>query len=99
MKPIFVLLISLLTAFYSFGQKPRAREIGIPFDGVPGKYNSITDVQGVEVGYSTIISGTGANELGEGPVRTGVTAIFPRGKAQNLALYTPIGIASMETEK
>ena len=85
MKPIFVLLISLLTAFYSFGQKPRAREIGIPFDGVPGKYNSITDVQGVEVGYSTIISGTGANELGEGPVRTGVTAIFPRGKAQKFS--------------
>ncbi len=85
MKPIFIFSISLLTAFYSFGQKPRAREIGIPFDGVPGKYNSITDVQGVEVGYSTIISGTGTNELGAGPVRTGVTAIFPRGKAQKFS--------------
>ena len=85
MNPIFIFSISLLTAFYSFGQKPRAREIGIPFDGVPGKYNSITDVQGVEVGYSTIISGTGTNELGVGPVRTGVTAIFPRGKAQKFS--------------
>ncbi len=85
MKPIFIFSISLLTAFYSFGQKPRAREIGIPFDGVPGKYNSITDVQGVEVGYSTIISGSGTKELGAGPVRTGVTAIFPRGKAQKFS--------------
>ena len=85
MNPILIFSISLLTAFYSFGQKPRAREIGIPFDGVPGKYNSITDVQGVEVGYSTIISGTGTNELGVGPVRTGVTAIFPRGKAQKFS--------------
>ena len=85
MKTIFIFSISLLTAFYSFGQKPRAREIGIPFDGVPGKYNSITDVQGVEVGYSTIISGSGTNELGAGPVRTGVTAIFPRGKAQKFS--------------
>ena len=85
MKPIFTFSISLLTAFYLFGQKPRAREIGIPFDGVPGKYNSITDVQGVEVGYSTIISGSGTKELGAGPVRTGVTAIFPRGKAQKFS--------------
>ena len=85
MNPILIFSISLLTAFYSFGQKPRAREIGIPFDGVPGKYNSITDVQGVEVGYSTIISGTGTNEIGVGPVRTGVTAIFPRGKAQKFS--------------
>ena len=85
MKTLFIFSISLLTALYSFGQKPRAREIGIPFDGVPGKYNSITDVQGVEVGYSTIISGTGTNELGAGPIRTGVTAIFPRGKAQKFS--------------
>jgi D-aminopeptidase len=63
-----------------FGQKPRARDIGIPFTGTPGKYNAITDVKGVEVGYSTLISGHGKNVRGKGPVRTGVTAILPRGK-------------------
>lgn len=66
-----------------FAQKPRARDIGIPFDGTPGKFNAITDVKGVEVGYSTIISGTGKNIRGKGPVRTGVTAILPRGKNNN----------------
>ena len=64
-------------------QKPRARDIGIPFDGKPGKFNAITDVKGVEVGYSTIISGTGKNIRGKGPVRTGVTAILPRGRNNN----------------
>ncbi len=64
-------------------QKPRARDIGIPFDGVTGKYNAITDVQGVEVGYSTIISGSGKNIRGKGPARTGVTAILPRGRNNN----------------
>ena len=59
MKLIFIFSISILTAFYSFGQKPRARGIGIPFDGIPGQNNSITDIPGVEVGYSTIISGKG----------------------------------------
>ena len=85
MKPIFILLLSLLAALSSYGQKPRARDLGVPFDGVPGQNNSITDVRGVEVGYSTIISGTGTNILGTGPVRTGVTAIFPRGKAQKFS--------------
>ncbi|HLP36888.1 P1 family peptidase [Lacibacter sp.] len=64
-------------------QKQRARDIGIPFDGTPGKFNAITDVKGVEVGYSTIISGTGKNIRGKGPVRTGVTAILPRGMNNN----------------
>ncbi len=64
-------------------QKLRARDIGIPFDGTPGKFNAITDVKGVEVGYSTIISGEGKNIRGKGPVRTGVTAILPRGKNNN----------------
>ena len=64
-------------------QKPRARDIGIPFDGKPGKFNAITDVKGVEVGYSTIISGSGKNIRGKGPVRTGVTAILPRGRNNN----------------
>ena len=65
------------------GQKPRARDIGIPFNGTTGKFNAITDVKGVEVGYSTIISGQGKNVRGKGPVRTGVTAILPRGKNNN----------------
>ena len=57
----------------------RARDLGIPFDGTPGKFNAITDVAGVEVGYTTLISGEGKIEVGKGPVRTGVTAIIPRG--------------------
>src|SRR6266436_1425496 len=57
----------------------RARDLGVPFDGTPGKLNSITDVPGVEVGYTTLISGEGKLETGKGPVRTGVTAIIPRG--------------------
>jgi D-aminopeptidase len=57
----------------------RARALGIPFDGTPGKLNAITDVAGVEVGYTTLISGEGKLEVGKGPVRTGVTAIIPRG--------------------
>jgi D-aminopeptidase len=57
----------------------RARDLGVPFDGTPGKLNSITDVPGIEVGYTTLISGEGKLEVGKGPVRTGVTAIIPRG--------------------
>jgi L-aminopeptidase/D-esterase-like protein len=60
--------------------EPRARDIGIPFDGKPGPLNAITDVAGVEVGHETLISGKGKLVVGEGPVRTGVTAIVPRGK-------------------
>ena len=60
--------------------KPRARDLGVPFDGTPGAYNSITDVSGVLVGYTTLISGEGKLAVGKGPVRTGVTAILPRGK-------------------
>lgn len=60
--------------------KPRARDLKIPFDGTPGKLNAITDVPGVEVGHKTIIKGDGKLEIGKGPARTGVTAIFPLGK-------------------
>ena len=63
----------------------RARDLGVVFDGEPGKLNAITDVAGVEVGFSTIISGDGKLDVGNGPVRTGVTAIHPRGKA-----YDPV---------
>jgi L-aminopeptidase/D-esterase-like protein len=61
-------------------EKPRARDLGVPFDGTPGPLNAITDVPGVTVGYTTLISGEGKLQIGKGPVRTGVTAILPRGK-------------------
>ncbi len=60
--------------------KPRARDLGVPFDGNPGPLNAITDVAGIEVGEVTLISGSGKLKVGSGPVRTGVTAILPRGK-------------------
>jgi D-aminopeptidase len=60
--------------------KPRARDLGVPFDGTSGPLNAITDVKGVEVGHTTLISGSGPLKVGVGPVRTGVTAILPRGK-------------------
>lgn len=60
--------------------KPRARDLGIPLPGTPGPLNAITDVAGIEVGFTTIISGSGKLERGKGPVRTGVTAILPRGR-------------------
>lgn len=82
---IITVAVTLLLSFPLFinAQKQRARDIGIPFNGKPGKFNAITDVAGVEVGYSTIISDTGKNIRGKGPVRTGVTAILPRGKNNN----------------
>src|SRR5258708_462238 len=58
----------------------RARDYGIPFDGQPGKFNAITDVTGVEVGHTTLIQGEGPLVKGKGPVRTGGTAILPRGR-------------------
>jgi D-aminopeptidase len=59
---------------------PRARDLGIPFDGIPGPLNAITDVPGIKVGHTTLVSGEGELQVGVGPVRTGVTAILPRGK-------------------
>ena len=84
-KVLSIFIIVILICSQSYGQKPRARDLGIPFAGITGKFNAITDVEGVEVGYSTIISGEGKNILGKGPVRTGVTAIFPRGKASKFS--------------
>jgi len=60
--------------------KPRARDLGVPFEGTPGPENAITDVAGVEVGHTTLISGEGKLVVGKGPVRTGVTAVLPRGR-------------------
>ncbi|MFN8357640.1 MAG: P1 family peptidase [Spirosomataceae bacterium] len=83
MSRLHFLLLGLLIQVTSFAQKPRGRDLGIPFDGIAGTYNAITDVKGVEVGYSTIVSGQGKNIRGKGPVRTGVTAILPRGRTNN----------------
>ncbi|MEP7015066.1 MAG: P1 family peptidase [Verrucomicrobiota bacterium] len=69
----------------------RARDLSVPFDGTPGPLNAITDVTGVEVGYATIIQGEGKLEVGKGPVRTGVTAIIPRGhESQNDPVYANV---------
>jgi L-aminopeptidase/D-esterase-like protein len=63
--------------------RPRARDLGVPFEGTPGPLNAITDVAGVEVGLTTIISGEGKLQVGKGPARTGVTAVLPRGRSGN----------------
>jgi L-aminopeptidase/D-esterase-like protein len=65
----------------------RARDLGVPFDGTPGPLNAITDVAGVEVGATTLIRGEGALKVGEGPVRTGVTVILPRGAGKADPVY------------
>ena len=85
MKGILLGLTLLSVTYLSYGQKLRARELRVPFMGNTGEFNAITDVQGVEVGYSTIIAGEGKNVVGQGPIRTGVTAIFPRGKAKKFS--------------
>jgi D-aminopeptidase len=74
------LVVAALIAVPVTAQTPRSRDLGIPFEGTPGTLNAITDVVGVEVGHTTLISGAGRLERGKGPVRTGVTAIIPRGK-------------------
>jgi L-aminopeptidase/D-esterase-like protein len=78
MKKLLILLAFF--PIYLQAQKPRARDSGIPFDGTTGTNNAITDVPGVEVGYKTLISGSGELKVGKGPVRTGVTVILPKGK-------------------
>lgn len=85
MRRLFAFIFVGLCCSVSYAQKPRARDLAVPFEGTPGPYNAITDVKGVEVGYSTIIAGSGENIAGKGPIRTGVTAIFPRGKAQKFS--------------
>lgn len=75
-----LLLVAFIATILAAQSKPRARNLGVPFDGTPGPNNAITDVKGVEVGHTTLISGEGKLEVGKGPVRTGVTAILPRGR-------------------
>jgi D-aminopeptidase len=77
----FLLLVPFVSlAQHDAPKKPRARDLGVPFEGTPGKFNAITDVSGVLVGHTTLISGEGKLQIGRGPVRTGVTAVLPRGK-------------------
>jgi D-aminopeptidase len=76
----WLLLLMMMAQLTMAQTKPRARDLGLPFDGTPGPLNAITDVKGVEVGHTTLISGEGKLQVGVGPVRTGVTAILPRGK-------------------
>jgi L-aminopeptidase/D-esterase-like protein len=80
-KRLVLPVLCLIASSLSAQGKARARDLGIPFEGTPGTLNAITDVVGVEVGHTTLISGEGRLERGKGPVRTGVTAVIPRGKA------------------
>ncbi len=82
-----VVVVVCLTSFLASADaqdksaaKPRARDLGVSFDGTPGPLNAITDVSGITVGHSTLNFGEGKLQIGKGPVRTGVTAILPRGK-------------------
>ncbi|MGH9612308.1 MAG: P1 family peptidase [Bryobacteraceae bacterium] len=85
LKLALLLCTSLIAATFLHAQekpaaKPRARDLGVPFEGTPGPLNAITDVAGVTVGFTTLISGEGKLQIGKGPVRTGVTAVLPRGQ-------------------
>jgi L-aminopeptidase/D-esterase-like protein len=83
-----VVCLVVLTPLAAAAQdgKPRARALGVPFEGVPGRWNAITDVEGVAVGHTTLVAGRGKLQVGVGPVRTGVTAVLPRGKGS----YDPV---------
>jgi len=74
-----ILLTFFIFTWLQAGTKPRARDLGFHFDGSPGPLNAITDVSGVQVGHTTLIEGKGKLVQGKGPIRTGVTAILPRG--------------------
>ena len=76
---ITIFILSIFSIEIYSQNKIRARDLGIPFNGSPGKYNSITDVEGVLVGHETIIEGDGNLIVGKGPIRTGITSILPRG--------------------
>src|ERR1700674_2350953 len=79
--------IGVACAASAEGTAPRARDLGVPFDGMPGPNKAITHVLGGEVGFKTLISGNGPLVRGKGPVRTGVTAIFPRAKPDARAVF------------
>jgi D-aminopeptidase len=87
-RTLFMTAVLLSVSIFIAAQsKPRARDLGVPFDGTPGPLNAITDVKGVEVGHTTLISGEGPLKVGVGPIRTGVTAILPRGRNSRDAVF------------
>lgn len=81
-------LLAFLVLVLSNNAYSRARDLGIPLPGKPGQLNALTDIKGIEVGHVTLISGDGPLIIGKGPIRTGVTAIFPRGK-----IHSPVPAA------
>jgi D-aminopeptidase len=84
-SPLVLLLLAATSA--AAQQKPRARDLGVPFEGTPGRFNAITDVAGVTVGHTTIVQGGGKLVVGRGPVRTGVTGILPRGAESSAPVF------------
>src|SRR5688572_22126658 len=76
----FLVFLCLACSFCLAQTRPRARALGAVFEGTPAPLNAITDVQGIAVGHTTLIRGQGPLKVGQGPVRTGVTVILPRGK-------------------
>ena len=91
--PLALAALMICAAGHAQDHRPRARALGIPFDGTPGAIDAITDVPGVEVGETTLIAGSGPLRAGHGPVRTGVTVILPQGRAGRggvAAAYTAI---------
>jgi len=87
MRASAVLLIVMVPLSLQAQTRPRARDLGVVLEGTPGAYNAITDVVGVEVGHTTLISGEGRLTVGRGPVRTGVTVILPRGKTSSEPVF------------
>jgi D-aminopeptidase len=87
MNPRLLILLFLASTAALAQSQPRARALGVPFDGTPGPLDAITDVKGVEIGDTTLIRGEGKLIVGKGPIRTGVTVIFPRGRADADPVY------------
>jgi L-aminopeptidase/D-esterase-like protein len=85
---LFFIVVAILSSIQISAENVRARDLGIPFGGEPGPLNAITDVAGIEVGHTTLISGEEKLEPGKGPVRTGVTAIHPRGKSDPTPVFS-----------
>src|SRR5215471_12911007 len=79
--PVLLLVGVLVASWPLHAQKPRENDLKLPIGGTPGPLDAITDVAGVEVGHSTLVSGSGRLVVGQGPVRTGVSVVHPRGKA------------------
>jgi D-aminopeptidase len=87
MRTTFALVMVVTASLSLNAQKPRERDLKLPIGGTPGPLDAITDVAGVEVGQTTLISGSGKLVVGAGPVRTGVTVIHPRGKGHSEPVF------------